>query len=131
MIFKVLGAGILGLGLALNIQYALNDYGLEEQSLCVAVLAQTNGTSGGGNTSGGDGTTGGGGNGYTRVTGACIYSGTAKANSSVKLGNNIVVQADKEGKWSYQSDKGEVRCVMDGKELCIPQNCLPLAGSNT
>ena len=128
MIFKVLGAGILGLGLALNIQYALNDYGLEEQSLCVAVLAQTDGTSGGHET--------GGGNYFTKMLVDCVYSGIGETPGSTVTvkdinGNYYTVKVDKTGGWKFISSYGRIECVRGGGDTCIPLDCPPLSGSGT
>lgn len=51
-VFVTFGAMVLMLGLAMNVQYALADYGIETNSLPIMVLAQSGG--GGGSTSGSD-----------------------------------------------------------------------------
>lgn len=71
-LFLLLGMGLFMLGIGLNIQYALDEYGLVKNSLHTEVLAQTNSSggdgSGSGSGSGGSGDTGGSGGGSGQCT---------------------------------------------------------------
>lgn len=75
-LFSVVGGVVLLLGMGLNIQYALDDYGLVENKMVTVVFAQATSTQGTGSTGGGtEGGTGGGTGGGTQGTGDSGGSG--------------------------------------------------------
>lgn len=61
--------------------------------------------------------------GYTRVPADCEIVVTGKANSTITVAGIGTVKLDSNGEYRYTKKNGEVRCILGGGELCIPQNC--------
>ncbi|GCB34848.1 NVEALA domain-containing protein [Bacteroides faecalis] len=61
--------------------------------------------------------------GYSRVPSDCEIVVTGKANSTMEILGIGTVKLNSSGEYRYNKKDGQVRCILDGKELCIPQNC--------
>lgn len=60
---------------------------------------------------------------YTRISADCTITVTGKANSTITVAGIGTVKLDGNGEYTYVRKNGEVRCIKDGSEMCIPQNC--------
>ena len=74
----ILGVVTLLFALTLNFRHALDDYGISKNKLHVEVLAQSNGTGGGGTTGGGGSTS------PNDPTGEVVNSGECSTGSTIK-----------------------------------------------
>ncbi|RHJ86551.1 hypothetical protein [Parabacteroides sp. AM08-6] len=115
-ILGLMGATAFMIGVFANLQYAWGDYGVTTNSLHAEVLAQSC------SVSGGDGATTSGEMYYRKEPSKCVYSGKTEPFGLVILGN-IQFYADGNGRWEYASSDSNVRCFINGQELCVPQNC--------
>jgi hypothetical protein len=135
---------------ALNINYALEGYGIKSISLHPEVIAQTNGTGGsttgggttggntsGGNTSGGD-TSGGdtsggdtsggntsGGNStlWKRADGDCEYNFKGKANAEITIFGVVTIKLNGKGEATYTAKNGMTDCTSNGQQQCTARYC--------
>jgi len=137
-LFKYIGMGLGITALVANIQYALLDYGMHDNSLGYQLLAQTNGTGGGtgGNTGGSTGgsssggETGGSSSGsasnssaiYTRKAYDCDYTFRGKAGDTIRVGGVVItIGADGTAKYIYQD--GWIECENGGSQVCETRYC--------
>ena len=140
-LLKYLGISLGITTLVANIQYALLDYGMHDNSLGYQLIAQTGGTggsnTGGGNTGGGDtgggntggNTNGGGSNGNTlwhRNDKNCVYSFTGKAGAVITIFGGKVLTIGADGTASYTVTDGQTVCTAGGQQQCTSRYCDPL-----
>lgn len=120
-----IGVTAFVLGMGMNIEYAIADYGISDSNLHVEVLAQSRSSGEGSGTSDSSKQY------FNRVASDCKYHGKTSAWGTVTLAPGIVVTADIHGEWSYTADNAEVRCLAGGGELCSIQNCPAFAGGGS
>lgn len=142
-LFKYIGMGLGITALVANIQYALLDYGMHDNSLGYQLLAQTNGTGGssggntGGNTGGSTGgsssggETGGSSNGsasnslavFIRTDYDCKYTFKGKAGATITIFGGKVITIGADGTAEYTYGSGKTDCSTGGTQFCVARYC--------
>jgi hypothetical protein len=134
----VIGIGAIVLIYALNLGYALDNYGITKNSLTLDVLAQTSNSGGGGSStgggSGGGSSTGGGGsssgsgngnntsgNGYATIYNRHSFQCTIYGNGKVQILGGKIIEVDGEMKFD-----GGLYCSSGGNTTCTPMECFQL-----
>lgn len=117
---SVTGAIALVLGVGLNLQNAINDYGISSNSLSTFVLAQTN-TSG---TNSSDGSSSGGGTLYHKpYTSDCILAITGNANVSGTIFGCEITTVKGGGGVTITVHGARVDCKSGGNYKCTYRDC--------
>jgi len=115
-------AALFTTAMAINIQYAIDDYGILKGSLHTEVLAQNTGT--------GTGSGSGSGSGnpvlWVRVNDDCVYKFKGKANATITvtiLGAKINIKLDANGEATYESSGSQTDCTAGGQQQCEAKYC--------
>lgn len=120
-VLSVLGAIALTLGVGMDLQYSLNDYGMRTNSLSTFALAQTNSSGSGSSSSSGDGWLWK----LCETTTECTYkstpiSGSFSINLPGGIGGSVSIGGGEEITY-----KGIVWTCKDGWNLFCTQECKP------